>query len=287
VIVRKPLLLAVIVALALPAAAETIYFKNKRTIEASSYEIKGNLIWLTMANGKKVYLRADSVDWEGTQQIQDRDYRLMTVDYDLVDGPQEGDEDYLANDGRPLTAADLRRVGSGLRVRRVSSPTLVVEVDAALPWVDSRINVRFGQRMVLRATGEVDLGGMAVGANGSESGSPSKRLVAEFPHGALLMRIGLGGTPALAGRQADLPAPASGRLYLVVNDRDSTDNSGSYQVRVKLPVAGSSGTMSSGASLAPPPRSSSGSAPPRAPARGMVGSVDKARATRDQVSGGQ
>ena len=77
-------------------------------------------------------MRADSVDWEGTEQLKDSDYELQTVDYDLVDGVGEDDQDdyLIPGQDKPLTAADLRKVGKGLRLRRAAAPSIIIEVPA-------------------------------------------------------------------------------------------------------------------------------------------------------------
>jgi len=272
-----------------PASAVTLYFKNKSTLEARAYEVKEPLIYVTMANGRTVYLRADSVDWEGTEQLKAGHYQLEKVPYEVVDTASDANYAMPGTGGQVLTAADLRKSGAGFKLRRAAAPTIGIEVQANGIWNDSRVNIKAGQTITLRTTGQVSIGpGLESGPEGV-GGQTQDLLQAGFPAGALLYRIGLGGDIAMVGRRLQFIAPASGRLYLAVNDRTAQDNSGSFTMYAELPRpstaqapsatrnAASAGTAGSAAS------SSAGSgAPAAAPhrAQGMVGGVDRAREAR-------
>jgi hypothetical protein len=52
------------------------------------------------------------------------------------------------------------------------------------------------------------------------------------PVGALIGRVGNGPAFGIGTQTQPLPMPASGRLYLGVNDNELTDNSGSFTVVV-------------------------------------------------------
>ena len=53
--------------------------------------------------------------------------------------------------------------------------------------------------------------------------------------GYILQSNGQSSQPFLIGSQATLTVPADGRLYLLVNDDNYTDNSGSFSVRIVYP----------------------------------------------------
>src|SRR5438477_11182570 len=80
--------LAAATARALPLAASRagatpLYFKNKRVIEVTSYEIKGPLVWVVMG-GKKIPMRADLVDWDGTEKLKAHGMVLEKVGYESI-----------------------------------------------------------------------------------------------------------------------------------------------------------------------------------------------------------
>ena len=108
-------------------------------------------------------------------------------------------------------------------------------VSAAADWTNSSIRVQKGQRVVISATGEVDLGkGKRTGPAGIELTDPGK-LLEDRPTGALIAVIGDDNNDfILIGRQSEFTAEHSGFLYLSVNERDLKDNGGTYVARIKV-----------------------------------------------------
>ena len=51
---------------------------------------------------------------------------------------------------------------------------------------------------------------------------------------ALIGRIGTDGRPFLVGAAFRAPAPASGRLFLGINDRDTANNKGAFRATVTV-----------------------------------------------------
>ena len=108
-------------------------------------------------------------------------------------------------------------------------------VAAAADWTNSSLRVQKGQRIVISATGEVDLGkGKRTGPGGIELADPGK-LLEDRPTGALIAVIGDDNNDfILIGRQTEFTAEHTGFLYLSVNERDLKDNGGSYVARIKV-----------------------------------------------------
>jgi hypothetical protein len=108
-------------------------------------------------------------------------------------------------------------------------------VAAAADWTNSSLRVQKGQRIVISATGEVDLGkGKRTGPGGIELADPGK-LLEDRPTGALIAVIGDDNNDfILIGRQIEFTAQHTGFLYLSVNERDLKDNGGSYVARIKV-----------------------------------------------------
>jgi len=112
-----------------------------------------------------------------------------------------------------------------------------ITVPANVPWVDTGIVVRRGERISFQATGEVKLSGndddLAVPA-GSKKGrfDPQARMPKTLV-GALVGRIGESAPFGIGDQTTPLAMPASGRLYLGVNDSYFDDNSGQFVVVTK------------------------------------------------------
>jgi hypothetical protein len=113
--------------------------------------------------------------------------------------------------------------------------TLIVR--GSLPWTDTRFNVRRGDVLVLDATGRVFLLGKKE-ASATPDGNPA-HYDARFPMpmasaGALIARVGESGEPfVVVTAPSEIAMPATGRLFLGINDHEFGDNSGAFQVRIK------------------------------------------------------
>jgi Ca2+-binding EF-hand superfamily protein len=112
-----------------------------------------------------------------------------------------------------------------------------IRVEGRERWTDTGINVRAGDTLVFDAQGTVRLSGDGndiAGVGGARSGrrAPDAPLVNQTA-GALIARIGNSDT-FFVGNRRSVQAPASGRLYLGVNDDYLEDNSGDFQVMVTV-----------------------------------------------------
>lgn len=111
--------------------------------------------------------------------------------------------------------------------------------------VDTGIDLRTGDQVTFTASGSVTAGRRA-GVVSPEGGRPSTAAVfgaSQYPVptagvGALIGYIstnGQRGQPFYIGTQLTFTTPVDGRLYLMVNDDNYTDNSGNFSVRVVYP----------------------------------------------------
>jgi hypothetical protein len=144
--------------------------------------------------------------------------------------------DYSSNDvariyfSRPSGAATSAQPNGALQ-----SPNGVIRVPATAGWVSTGITVVQGEPVYLNTTGEVQLSSdrndIATPA-GAKSGryAPRSPLPSSYA-GALIGRVG-NGRPFGIGDQRSFPAPATGLLYLTVNDDDKNDNSGEFGVTI-------------------------------------------------------
>ena len=109
-----------------------------------------------------------------------------------------------------------------------------ISVDGSQPWTDTGLNVRAGELLTFDADGRVqlsdnfnDVAGIAGLTNRRTIDAPLTR----GPAGALIARVG-NSSIFLVGNRRQVRAPASGRLYLGVNDDYLADNDGQFRVMV-------------------------------------------------------
>jgi small nuclear ribonucleoprotein (snRNP)-like protein len=150
-------------------------------------------------------------------------FRLPNGAERRLPGPEVG-RIYMGNypdTGATPGAAATSGQAAGIRIR----------VSAQQRWTDTGLTVRSGQQIRFAATGQVQLSVSATdtaqpaGGNRQATNAP----MPGAPAGALIGRIGNGQAFAV-GNLTEVVMPASGRLYLGVNDDELGDNSGGYEV---------------------------------------------------------
>jgi hypothetical protein len=128
------------------------------------------------------------------------------------------------------------------RTSRTREQTITVQGSESR-GVDTGIDVRAGDQITISASGSI-VAGQRVGtvsADGARSGASSifgvsRRPVPTAGVGALIGYLALPGAtttqPFLVGSQLVFTSQTDGRLYLLVNDDNYGDNSGSFSVRI-------------------------------------------------------
>lgn len=111
-----------------------------------------------------------------------------------------------------------------------------IVVSGRQAWNPTGLTVRRGEVLTFNTTGEVQLSADATDVAGS-AGSKSGRYATNSPlprnfAGALIARVG-NGTPFPIGNQTTVTMPASGQLFLGVNDDGFEDNAGEFRVEIK------------------------------------------------------
>ncbi|MGI4736637.1 MAG: hypothetical protein ACRYG7_15800 [Janthinobacterium lividum] len=108
-------------------------------------------------------------------------------------------------------------------------------------YVDSRISVAKGQRVVISAVGSISVGSFVgiSGPDGRESGVlglplTQYNIAKNFKHAALLYKIGENSSWSYCGGNCDFIAEQSGTLIFNINDIDTSNNEGRYQITIKV-----------------------------------------------------
>jgi len=144
--------------------------------------------------------------------------------------------------GRDYSSSDVARIYFSRPAVATSLPAQTaaplggsIRVPANGGWVSTGITVIQGEPVNLLTTGEVlisaDPNDIATPA-GAKNGryAPRSPLPSSLA-GALIGRVG-NGRPFGIGDQRSFPAPATGLLYLTVNDDQKSDNSGEFGVTI-------------------------------------------------------
>jgi hypothetical protein len=110
-----------------------------------------------------------------------------------------------------------------------------VSIAAAADWTSTEIRVQRGQRIVITATGEVDLGDSQRTGPDGVSLTDSRKLVAARPTGALIAVVGDDNDDFIfVGSAIAFVAPHNGILFLSVNEGNLKDNTGAFVARVEV-----------------------------------------------------
>jgi hypothetical protein len=105
-------------------------------------------------------------------------------------------------------------------------------------WTNTGWSVRRGQGVTFNGSGEIQLSADAndiAGVAGSRAGrkSPSAPIPGALA-GALIGRVGNGAPFGIGDQKGVLPMPATGQLWLGVNDDHCEDNRGQFKVQINV-----------------------------------------------------
>jgi Ca2+-binding EF-hand superfamily protein len=169
--------------------------------------------------------RFEYLDTNNNNRIEPREWHTSLDAFDRLDRNGDG----------VLTRAEAEAEFLGFGAVATSGTQIVV--DPRVRWTDTGLNVRAGQTLTFDADGSIrmsDNPGDFAQASGSETGRrAAESLMPSAPAGGLIARIG-NRAPVYVGDRQALRVPASGRLYLGVNDDHLADNSGQYRVTVDV-----------------------------------------------------
>jgi len=163
----------------------------------------------------------------------------IRLSFRTPDGDREVNSDQVARiyfstwQGMPADAATLPGVAPDL-----DQGGQGMTIPATQCWTNSARSVRQGQRVTFTGTGEIQLSADPkdiAGVAGSRTGRMSAN--APLPHvlaGALIGRVGNGWPFGIGDQRIPIAMPASGQLWLGINDDHCGDNRGQFKVQMSF-----------------------------------------------------
>jgi hypothetical protein len=177
----------------------------------------------TALKGKLYTIKETALTFD-TENGQRRDFELSNVKRMYVSAPG----------ARQLYAAQLNATTSVAGTAGQNLPAGAISVDATRAWTDTGLTVRRGQRIGFSTTGQVTLrSGMSpVSPDGNADEARTGFPVPEAGAGALIARVGNSAAFPIGSSSQMVTMPANGRLYLGINDSNTSDNSGAFIVTI-------------------------------------------------------
>ena len=202
-------LVAIVLALPVGLAADTLYLRNGQRIQ-----------------GELLGVRNGQIEFEERRSFGGT--RTVRFDRDEVDRIDFENNRYTSNNNSNSNSSSNTTDGrpSGMRERQV-----IVSANAA--WIDSGVDVRAGQTIYFEAQGRVRWGQNRQDGPAGERNSPSNpnRPMGNRNAAALIGKIG-NDMFFIGDETGPVRMRSAGRLYLGVNDDVLTDNSGNFRVVV-------------------------------------------------------
>jgi hypothetical protein len=192
-----------------------------------------------------------SLDENGDRRIGPREWRTPRQSFDRYDDNRDG---FVTPAEFGVSAAAVRaaaqagagpdtagratpgRTAVGRAARGLGKSGATIAVRSSEEWTDTGLTVEAGDMLRFRADGTIRLtagrGDMATPGGAKSGRQAADAPLPDVPAGALIARVG-NSPPMLIGDQTRaVRMPASGRLFLGVNDDHHADNSGVFRVTV-------------------------------------------------------
>jgi Ca2+-binding EF-hand superfamily protein len=217
---------------------DDIDINGNNRIERSEWHASDDAFEWLDRNGDGVLSRFEVTGTENTRTARDQ---FASLDYDGNGeiSPAEWHWSYASFrrlDQNRDDALSRGEFNAGTDAENGSNQPHYVTVNAQQQWTDTGVTVRAGDVLTLAGRGTVQLApdpNDVASPAGSKTGRRAPSAPVNATAGALIGRIG-NSDPFVVGNQGTLRAPASGRLFLGVNDDHMADNSGAFEVSIAV-----------------------------------------------------
>jgi hypothetical protein len=160
----------------------------------------------------------------------------------LVPATQNTVSGEVANNPRPAETSTATAPANDLPPTEAGTPAAnsvlaekSLDVAAAADWTSTGIRVQRGQRIIIEASGEVELGNNRRSGPDGVSISDSRKLIPNRPTGALIAVVGDDNDDFVyIGGSGEFVSTHNGILFLSVNEGNLKDNNGAFAARVKV-----------------------------------------------------
>jgi hypothetical protein len=169
----------------------------------------------------------------------------LRLTFDTSDGRREMGSNEIGRiylrrwEGMPTPPPEPPKLPAPPKPPAPQQPTLPggVRVPANVAWVDTGIQVRSGQMVAFKSSGETILSGddTDTASPGGAHNGRQGGMRAQLPNiaaGALIGRVGQGAPFGIGDQTQALRMPGTGTLFLAVNDDRPADNRGEYFVEI-------------------------------------------------------
>jgi hypothetical protein len=225
---------------ALPLGGQMIALRNGETRVGYLLDIAGNTVrWqdergatrdIALRDVARIFLNPRTARHVYSNQGYDARYR--------PDSSSSNTQGYASRYGSDYYARSSNQYGQNRSYRSsesIANPGNPIDIAGGTPWTDTGIDVMRGDALRFDAQGQVTFIHGATPPAGPAGGAPLSQHypVRSSGVGALIGKVGPNGSPFLVGDNRNaISMPATGRLFLGINDDDFNDNSGSFRVTV-------------------------------------------------------
>jgi hypothetical protein len=218
-------------------------------LNASGYTVRVNGQDRQIQQGQvaAIDFSGGSIDWSkytGSPVVVLRNGQTVNGSLDDIGGTSplrltvktaSGNQDYSSADVDEIILSKPANVNAVATTGQAAASGNTFTVNANQDWTPTGLTVRKGETLTISSTGQIQLS-PDPNDTATVDGAKSARYAPQsaMPRalaGALIGRIG-NGAPFAIGSRTTITAPATGQLFLGINDDGFADNSGSFQVTV-------------------------------------------------------
>ena len=249
-ILRPLFALAIVLAVLTPGLGDTIRLKDGSVIRGQVIGFKDQQFTILIGSGAQGRRSRTLIYVEDIESIE-FDSATTSAASTLANEPAPGDtavpESQPARSNPPRTSTT-PPVSTGaptfftikIGVHAKQCPTQnTTEPCAPNGWTNTGLVVRKGQRLRIRSTGRVSLGGGRFSPPAGLAGADTEKLMRTEPTGALIAVIGDDNDDfLLISTRRDFVAQRDGVLFLGVNEGNLNDNTGTFDVVIEAEAGG-------------------------------------------------
>lgn len=252
--VRSLIVFALVLAVTLPALADTIRLKDGSVIRGQIISFKNEQFTILMGGGARgrksqitVYVEdVESIEFDNTANTSSQTDSTNNNTQPTYQPPTTQPANTQPTNNNPTYQAPTTQPTNNTPSTSNNPSFFQINVrvradNASNGWTNSGLVVRRGQRLKISASGRVSLGQSRFAtADGLANITDRDKLMRNSPTGALIAVIGDDNDDFIfIGRGHDFVAQRDGVLFLGVNEGNLADNTGAFDVVIEAEASGS------------------------------------------------